>query len=71
MLIHASPANVDTEWLRYDERFRQKHGAHLTRKAGPWYEVRKRVRTREEVKAAFDLPTLRALTEDVRRLSRR
>lgn len=70
MLIHSSPANVDTEWLRYDERFRQKHGAHLAPKAGPWYEVRKRVRTREEIKAAFDLPTLRVLTEDVRRLSR-
>ena len=67
MLIHASPANVDTEWLRYDDRFRHKHGAHLAPAAGRWYEVRKRVRTREEVKAAFDLPTLRELTVEVRR----
>lgn len=67
MLIHASPANVDAEWLRYDERFRQKHGAHLTPSARPWYEIRKRVRTREEIKAAFDLPTLSALTIEARR----
>jgi len=66
VLTHASSANVDRAWLRYDQRFRQKHGAHLAPDAGPWYNVRKRVRTRAEIKAAFHLPTLRALTEDVR-----
>ena len=64
-LIHFSEGRVDDDWLRYAERFRQKHGAHLAPDAAPWLEVRKRVRTREEILAAYDLAKLRRLTVEI------
>jgi GT2 family glycosyltransferase len=66
-LVHFSLGNLDAAWLRYDARFRSKHAAHLSSAAGRWLEVWKRVRTREEVVAAYDFAELCTLTEEVRR----
>ncbi len=65
-LIHFSEGTVDDDWLRYAERFQRKHAAHLAPDAAPWLEVRKRVRTREEVLAAYDMTRLRKLTDEIR-----
>lgn len=66
-LVHSSGANVDAAWLEYDRRFRARHGALLAAGEGPWLDVHRRVRTRAEVVAAYDLPRLRALTEEIAR----
>jgi GT2 family glycosyltransferase len=66
-LIHFSEGTVDEDWLRYDERFRQKHAAHLAPEAAPWFEVRRRVQTREEILAAYDMARLKALTDEIQR----
>jgi len=66
-LIHFSEGGVDEAWLAYDERFRRKHAPHLALDAGPWLEVRKRVRTREEILAVYDMAGLRRITEEIRR----
>ncbi|HEX8010973.1 MAG TPA: glycosyltransferase [Casimicrobiaceae bacterium] len=66
-LIHFSEGTVDEAWMRYAKRFEDKHAAHLSSEAGPWLEVRKRVATREDVLAAYDMARLRALTDDIRR----
>lgn len=66
-LVHSSPGTVDDDWMRYAERFQEKHAAHLSADAGEWLEVRKQVRTREEILAAYDMTRLRALTDDIRR----
>jgi GT2 family glycosyltransferase len=64
-LIHFSEGTVDEDWLRYAERFREKHAAHLAPEAAPWFEVRKRVQTREEILAAYDMARLKALTDEI------
>jgi GT2 family glycosyltransferase len=64
-LVHHSNGNVDAAWLEYDRRFRIKHGAQLASGDGIWLNVHRRVRTRADVRAAYDLPRLRALTEDI------
>jgi glycosyl transferase family 2 len=66
-LVHFSQGAVDEAWLRYAGRFQEKHAAHLSPDAGVWLEVRKRVRSREEVLAAYDMARLRALTDDIQR----
>lgn len=65
MLIHFSKGHVDAAWLEYDARFRRKHRALLA-PPGKWLDVRKRLRTREEVVAAYDFDELHRLTEAVR-----
>lgn len=65
MLIHFSKANVDAAWLEYDARFRRKHGALLA-SGGKWLDVRKRLRTRQEIVAAYDFDELQRLTVAVR-----
>jgi len=65
-LIHFSEGRVDDAWLRYAERFRQKHRAHLAPDAAPWLEVRMRVRSREEIIAAYDMARLRRVTDEIR-----
>jgi len=64
-LIHFSEGTVDEAWLRYAERFQQKHAAHLAPAAEAWLEVRKRVHTREEILAAYDMARLRQLTDEI------
>lgn len=64
-LIHFSQGRVDEAWTRYSERFHEKHAAHLWPQPGPWVEVRKPVRTREEILAAYDMPRLRTLTAEI------
>jgi len=64
-LIHFSEGTVDEACLRYAKRFEDKHDAHLSREAAPWFEVRKRVRTRDEVLAAYDMARLEKLTEEL------
>ena len=66
-LIHFSEGTVDDAWLRYAERFHAKHAAHLTTDSAPWVEVRRRVRTHEEILAAYDMARLRALTDEIQR----
>jgi GT2 family glycosyltransferase len=66
-LIHFSQGTVNEAWLRYNERFQEKHAAHLSPDAGPWLEVRKRVLSREDVLAAYDTARLRALTDEIQR----
>jgi len=64
-LIHFSEGTVDDAWLRYAERFHAKHAEHLTADSGPWIEVRRPVRTHEEILAAYDMARLRALTDEI------
>lgn len=64
-LIHFSQGTVDEAWMRYSERFHEKHAAHLWPEPGPWVEVRKPVRTREEILGAYDMPRLRTLTAEI------
>lgn len=66
-LIHFSEGTVDEAWSRYAERFQAKHAAHLATGAGQWLEVRRRVRTHEEILAAYDMAKLRALTDEIQR----
>lgn len=66
-LVHHSDAHVDAAWLEYDRRFRTKHGARLATGEGPWLHVHRRVRTREDACAAYDLPRLRAIAAEVAR----
>ena len=66
-LIHFSEGTVDDAWQKYADRFREKHAAHLVPDAAPWLEVRKRVQTREEIIASYDMTRLRGLTEEIRR----
>jgi len=66
-LIHFSEGTVDDEWLRYAERFQQKHGSQLAPEEEDWFEVRKRVATREEILAAYDMTRLRRLTDEILR----
>ena len=66
-LVHFSNANVDAAWLEYDRRFAAKHEAHLTGEHGRWLDVCKRVRTREEIIAAYDPAELRAVSEEIAR----
>ena len=66
-LIHFSEGTVDEAWLHYARRFQEKHAAHLATEASPWFEVRKRVGSREEILAAYDMARLRALTDDIGR----
>jgi len=66
-LVHHSDANVDAAWLEYHGRFRVKHEGRLARGEGIWLNVHRRVRTRADVLAAYDLPRLHALTEEVAR----
>lgn len=64
-LIHFSSGTVDEAWMRYAQRFQEKHEAHLSSDAGQWLEVRKRVLSREDVLAAYDTARLRALTDEI------
>ncbi len=66
-LVHHSDANVDAAWLEYDRRFRAKHGSRLPAGEGPWVNAHRRVRTREDACAAYDLPRLQAITEELAR----
>jgi GT2 family glycosyltransferase len=66
-LIHFSEGTVDDAWLRYAERFHAKHAEHLTTDSGPWIEVRRRVGTRDEILAAYDMARLQALTDEIQR----
>jgi GT2 family glycosyltransferase len=66
-LIHFSEGTVDEAWMRYAQRFQDKHAAQLSPDAGPWLEVRKRVGSREEILAAYDMARLRTLTDEIQR----
>jgi GT2 family glycosyltransferase len=66
-LVHFSNANVDAAWLEYDRRFRAKHAAQLGNEQGAWLHVHRRVRTRADIRAAYDLPRLAALTAEIDR----
>lgn len=66
-LIHFSNGNVGTAWLEYDRRFCAKHAGKLAGGEGIWLNVRRRVRTRTEVCAAYELSPLVALTSEVAR----
>lgn len=62
-LIHFSNGNVDRHWLRYSERFAAKHARNLGAAPGKWLEIRRYVRTVDEVRASYDdHDALRALT---------
>jgi GT2 family glycosyltransferase len=64
-LIHFSEGTVDEACVRYTERFQRKHAANLAPDAEPWLEVRKRVHSREEILAAYDMARLRQLTDEI------
>jgi GT2 family glycosyltransferase len=64
-LIHFSEGRVDDAWATYAERFQEKHATHLAPDAAPWVEVRKRVQTREEILAAYDMARLKKLTDEI------
>jgi GT2 family glycosyltransferase len=66
-LIHFSEGTVGTEWERYAERFHAKHAVHLAPEREPWVEIRRRVQTREQIVAYYDLARLRALTDEIAR----
>ena len=67
-LIHFSNGNVDRAWLRYAERFREKHAGSLAAEPGPWLNLERRVRTQGDVLQTFaDLGALRELTAHAQR----
>lgn len=67
-LIHFSNANVDRAWLDFDARFAAKHAGRLASGEGPWLEITRRSRTRDDVIAACaDWAVLRDVTEEAAR----
>lgn len=64
-LVHFSNANVDAAWLEYDRRFRAKHGLGRGGEQGVWLHVHRRVRTRADILAAYDLPRFAALSAEM------
>lgn len=67
-LVHFSEGTVDAAWLMYDRRFRHKHGLAAGGGEGRWLDVRRRVRSRDDVVAAYDLAGLHELDAKVARL---
>ena len=66
-LVHYSSGGVDEGWLKYDARFRAKHGPAVVGPDGRWLEVTMRVQTVGDVVGAYKLQKLVELTETVER----
>jgi GT2 family glycosyltransferase len=69
-LVHYSLADVDEAWLKYDARFRAKHGAAVVGPYGRWLEITMRVQTIGDVLDAYKLQQLVELTETARERAR-
>ncbi len=69
-LVHYSSGGVDEGWLKYDARFRAKHGPAVVGPYGRWLEVTMRVQTVGDVVGAYKLQKLVELTETVRERAR-
>lgn len=64
-LVHHSRGSFDDAWRRYGDRFREKHAACLAAGGGPWISVQRRVASRSEILAAYDMDALRTLSADI------
>ena len=64
-LLHFSQGTVDAAWLEYDRRFRRKHARAAGEGEGRWLDVRRRVRSRDEVIAPVEGQVAESAAGDV------